>query len=323
MASNSRSQPPRGGGVAFLSKDWKTRLGKDDLKTSTTSIIFTKDASQISGLSNSLSLGTNSATSTTAYVDDNNFSDVKAYWGSDKSKIVIYSAGTIMAPKSCNGFFADLENLVSLNMNNFNTSNVTDMSFMFYRCRRLVSLDVNNFDTSNVTTMSYMFADCTRLVSLDVNNFDTSNVTTMSYMFADCTRLVSLDVNNFDTSKVNKMVGMFNSCFELASLDVSNFDTSKVYEMGNMFIGCISLTSLNLGNFNLQFCTILSSMLSNCNKLTSLTLPYNLRSGYTIDLPASTFYNGSAGPYSTVGTATSGTTVACSTASSKVTLTKK
>ena len=297
MASNSRSQPPRGGGVAFLSKDWKTRLGKDDLKTSTTSIIFTKDASQISGLSNSLSLGTNSATSTTAYVDDNNFSDVKAYWGSDKSKIVIYSAGTIMAPKSCNGFFADLENLVSLNMNNFNTSNVTDMSFMFYRCRRLVSLDVNNFDTSNVTTMSYMFADCTRLVSLDVNNFD--------------------------TSKVNKMVGMFNSCFELASLDVSNFDTSKVYEMGNMFIGCISLTSLNLGNFNLQFCTILSSMLSNCNKLTSLTLPYNLRSGYTIDLPASTFYNGSAGPYSTVGTATSGTTVACSTASSKVTLTKK
>ncbi len=244
-----------------------------------------------------MSLGTNSATSTTAYVDDNNFSDVKAYWGSDKSKIVIYSAGTIMAPKSCNGFFADLENLVSLNMNNFNTSNVTDMSFMFYRCRRLVSLDVNNFDTSNVTTMSYMFADCTRLVSLDVNNFD--------------------------TSKVNKMVGMFNSCFELASLDVSNFDTSKVYEMGNMFIGCISLTSLNLGNFNLQFCTILSSMLSNCNKLTSLTLPYNLRSGYTIDLPASTFYNGSAGPYSTVGTATSGTTVACSTASSKVTLTKK
>ncbi len=89
-----------------------------------------------------------------------------------------------------------------------------------------------------------------------------------------------------------------------------------------MFNGCSSLTSLNLGNFNLASCTNFNYMLGSCSALSSITLPYNLRSGFTIDLPASTFYKGSVGPYDTIDTSTSGTTVACSTVDTKVTLTK-
>ena len=38
-------------------------------------------------------------------------------------------------------------------------------------------------NTSNVTNMSYMFRECSTLTSLDLSNFDTSNVTRMSHMF--------------------------------------------------------------------------------------------------------------------------------------------
>ena len=38
-----------------------------------------------------------------------------------------------------------------------NTSNITDMRYMFYNCSSLTSLDVSNFDTSNVTNMDSMF----------------------------------------------------------------------------------------------------------------------------------------------------------------------
>ena len=141
-------------------------------------------------------------------------------------------------------------------------------------------------------------------------------------MFYTCTSLTSLDVSNFDTSKVTNMSNMFYTCSSLTSLDVSNFDTSNVTWMSNMFEKCSSLTSLNLGNFNLASCTHFDHMLYDCSALASITLPYNLQSGYTITLPAGTYYSGSAGPYRTIGTATSGTTVACSTASNKVTLTK-
>ena len=71
---------------------------------------------------------------------------------------------------------------------------------MFDFCSKLTSLDLSNFDTSNVTNMDSMFY-YTSLTSLNVSNFNTSNVTNMSWMFA-CTDLTSLDLSNFDTSKV-------------------------------------------------------------------------------------------------------------------------
>ncbi|MCR4857256.1 MAG: DUF285 domain-containing protein, partial [Bacteroidales bacterium] len=57
-----------------------------------------------------------------------------------------------------------------------NTSEVTNMSYMFHKCSVIESIDVSGFNTSNVTDMSYMFANCLRLWNLDVSNFNTSKV---------------------------------------------------------------------------------------------------------------------------------------------------
>ena len=43
--------------------------------------------------------------------------------------------------------------LKELNLNNFNTNNVTDMSGMFYQCSSLKELNLNNFNTNYVTDM--------------------------------------------------------------------------------------------------------------------------------------------------------------------------
>ena len=153
---------------------------------------------------------------------------------------------------------------------NFDTSNVTDMRYMFDNCGGLTSLDVSNFDTSNVTVMFGMFSRCSGLTSLDVSNFDTSNVTDMSYMFRGCGGLTSLDVSNFDTSKVTDICGMFYGCSSLTSLDVSNFDTSNVEDMHSMFDSCRSLTSLDVSNFDTSNVTNMGSMFEDCSSLTSL-----------------------------------------------------
>ena len=57
---------------------------------------------------------------------------------------------------------------------------------MFYRCSSLKELNLNNFNTDNVTNMSYMFFNCSSLKELDLNNFNTNNVTSMSGMFYGC-----------------------------------------------------------------------------------------------------------------------------------------
>ena len=167
--------------------------------------------------------------------------------------------------------FCTCESLATVNVSSFDTSKVTDMSGMFSGCTSLTKLDVSNFNTSNVNTMYSMFSYCENLTSIDLSNFNTSNVTNMSRMFCGSSGLTSLDLSNFDTSKVTVMYDMFNSCSSLTSLNLSNFDVSKVTNMADMFRGCSGLISLNLSNWNMGEVDM-NSMFINCTKLTSLNL---------------------------------------------------
>ena len=113
---------------------------------------------------------------------------------------------------------------------------VTNMSSMFYNCKSLTSLDLSNFDTSQVTNMSYMFYTCKSLTSLDLSNFDTSQVTDMKSMFYICKSLTSLDLSNFDTSKVTNMINMFADCYNLnGSITIMN---PNITLFTDMFLNC-------------------------------------------------------------------------------------
>ena len=165
-------------------------------------------------------------------------------------------------------YFSKLTEIENLNL--LDTSNVTNMNYMFILCSKLTSLDVSNFDTSNVTNMSFMFNQCNKLATLNVSNFDTSKVTDMSYMFTECSSLTELDVSKFDTSKVTNMSSMFTDCSSLTSLDLSSFNTSEVTDMRFMFQDCNSLTSLDLSSFDTSEVTNMKFMFYNCRSLTSL-----------------------------------------------------
>lgn len=156
------------------------------------------------------------------------------------------------------------------------TSNVTDMRFMFSYCNKLTTLDLNHFDTSSVTNMNSMFYQSSKLTSLGLINFDTSNATDMSAMFFNCGSLTSLDLSNFGTSNVTNMGAMFQSCTNLTSLNLSSFNTSNVTNMSSMFFNCSKLTSLNLSNSNTSKVTDMSWMFQNCTNLTSLNLNFNV-----------------------------------------------
>ncbi len=136
-----------------------------------------------------------------------------------------------------------------LDISGFDTSNVKNMSAMFYGCYKLCDLDIGHFDTENVTDMSDMFF-CCGFSKLNISNFNTSKVTDMSRMFLSCNNLVSLDVSSFNTDNVTDMSYMFQYCTSLTALDVSNFNTSKVTNMEGMFDYCINLKSLNISGFD-------------------------------------------------------------------------
>lgn len=150
---------------------------------------------------------------------------------------------TIVSPLYTTWWFFSCRSITSINANNFDTSNVTDMSAMFDGCNSLTSLDLSSFNTSKVTNMSLMFAFCTALTYLNLSSFDTSSVTDMSQMFDGC-KMTSLDLSSFDTSKVTDMIRMFHNCNNLISLDLSGFDMSNVTNNHEMFYGCTNLQTI-------------------------------------------------------------------------------
>ena len=175
-------------------------------------------------------------------------------------------------PKSCNSWFENCQNITSIIgiKENLNTSEVTDMSSMFYGCMELTSLDVSGFNTDNVTDMAYMFSECKNLTSLDLSAFNTENVTDMAWMFRDCVNLSSLNVSGFKTDKVTDMCFMFNGCSSLTTIDLSKFNTENVTDMGFMFNECRSLTSLDVSGFNTDKVTYLDRMFYYCENLKTI-----------------------------------------------------
>ena len=153
----------------------------------------------------------------------------------------------------------------TLDVSNFDTSNVTYMNIMFGNSQA-TTLDVSNFDTSNVTTMAQMF-ESSQATTLDVSNFDTSKVTSMGSMF-QLSQATTLDLSNFNTTNVTNMSWMFYYS-KATTLDVSNFDTSKVTNMGSMFVNS-KATTLDLSNFNTSNVTNMSYMFNTSTNLKTI-----------------------------------------------------
>ena len=80
-------------------------------------------------------------------------------------------------------------------------NNLTKINYMFSYCNLLTNLDLSNFNTQNVINMSDMFYGCNSLTNLNLSNFYTQNVTDMSWMFYGCKSLTNLNLSNFNTQK--------------------------------------------------------------------------------------------------------------------------
>ena len=154
-----------------------------------------------------------------------------------------------------------------------------DMSSMFAYDTALKTLDLSNFDTSNVTTFKDMFASDIGLKSLNVSNFKIDKVNDFSNMFSSCKALTS--ITGLDTwgttgaildkpTDINMSL-MFAYDDNLNTLDLSNFDTSNVTTFKDMFASDIGLKSLNVSNFKIDKVNDFSNMFSSCKALTSIT----------------------------------------------------
>lgn len=170
--------------------------------------------------------------------------DIKVIGGND-----LYSA---------DGLFMHIQ-AKSLDLSQFNSSNLKSFED-FFHCTMLVgNLILDNFDTSNATNMKGMFSDAL-VYRIDMKNIITKNVTNMQRMFAGFIGILE-NMNCMDTHNV---IGM-NNMFELSKvvrLDVSSFSFKSCISTAGMFTGvkCEKLV-LNMGRISKDLSAL--SMFSN------------------------------------------------------------
>lgn len=157
----------------------------------------------------------------------------------------------------------------SVSLSGLDCSEVTDMEAMFMNAR-ISQIDLAGLRTSKLTNMECMFEGCQIKDNLDLSGFNTEKVTSMSSLFRNCTA-TDISLTSFITSNVTDMSSMFEGCQIKENLDLSGFNTEKVTSMSSLFKNCTA-TDICLTSFNTSNVTNMSSMFSGCSKLTSLDL---------------------------------------------------
>ena len=102
--------------------------------------------------------------------------------------------------------FSGCISLISLNFKIFDLSKINNTA-CFFNSTKISNFELDNFDTSQVTDMEYMFNNCSNLISLNISMFNYSNIKKMDYMLANN---INLEYINFGKNEIYDNVSVKN-----------------------------------------------------------------------------------------------------------------
>lgn len=176
------------------------------------------------------SAGTHGTTTVSEWMaDDANLH--KPHYGTGRQTAVYQIIGSkLVLPEDSTYLFSFTSGTDGLNfrISAVDTSNVKNMSYLFFYSRELTSLDLSSWNTSNVTNLDYAIYNCTSLQTINLTGWDVSNVTSFGQMFGQDSSLETITVSNHtDWAKDSKAT--------VGSIIV--FDTTKLRTYDGSWLG--------------------------------------------------------------------------------------
>lgn len=176
-----------------------------------------------------------------------------------------------MATSATTSLMVTYPNLKKIDLSNWNTTNLSNISKvffpmveeiiidgwtfpasiqeLFYNNIELTTISMNNVDSSKVTNMTSLFDGCENLTTINLSNLDLHNCKYLSQMFYDCTSLVEVNLSGWDMSSLIYDNFMFYNCSQLTTINISGwiYPSTLPTSHGNFFYKCSSLNKLILG----------------------------------------------------------------------------
>ena len=160
--------------------------------------------------------------------------------------------------------------LTKIDTTGWDTSNVTTMQNMFYSCSK-IEVNLNNLDTSKVTNMNGMFSYAGTDAVQGLEDLDVSKVTNFGFMFYGATS-TELDLSKWDMRSATTFYVMFTICSKLKSLKISTWNTSNVTSMNAVFWYVDNLKKLDISGWTSDKCTNMSQLFGHMWALEELDL---------------------------------------------------
>ena len=129
----------------------------------------------------------------------------------------------------------------------WNTSNVTNMEYMFAKTSYF-NKDISSWDVSSVESMKSMFWKA-KSFNQPLNNWNVSNVTNMNSMFCGA-KSFNQALHKWNVGKVQNMAFLFSET-EVFNQPIGNWDTSNVTTMQGMFSYAKAFNQ-NISNWNVS-----------------------------------------------------------------------
>ena len=97
-------------------------------------------------------------------------------------------------------FCDKLKNIIGIE--NLDVSKLKNANSMFYMCENLVELDLTNWNTTSLENMSFMFYNCSNLkIIKNIENWQLPNIKSVRQMFYKCAKL-DVDLSNWNLTNI-------------------------------------------------------------------------------------------------------------------------
>ncbi|WP_161436375.1 BspA family leucine-rich repeat surface protein [Poritiphilus flavus] len=184
-----------------------------------------------------------------------------AFFGCTNLDILANDAPDLSSVANMKQMFTSCTSLIgTTGFSNWNTSSVTDMSFIFSGAT-VFNGNIGSWNTNSVTDMRYMFS-AARAFNQEIGSWNTGSVTEMRYMFSNASAFNS-NIGLWNTAKVSNMSGMFSDA-TVFNKNIGSWNTSSVTDMRYMFYEA-SAFNQDLGSWDTSDVTSMSNMFQNAS----------------------------------------------------------
>lgn len=201
----------------------------------------------------------------TAYIQSNNgfYAPVNSSYllsiGSSLTSIEGLEKLNTSNVENMSSMFISDSNLTSVDLSNFNTSKVTDMSYMFFGTG-MTEINLDSFDLSKVTTFYSMFQSSSATV-INLSNKDLSSATNFSY-FLSGAKATELNINGISAPKLKYLYDLY-TMSNIITLNANNMKLEGITSINNAGMTPRTLKNINMKNLYAPSLISISKMFSN------------------------------------------------------------